>query len=474
MLKSRRGSFTLGISGLIFVLAACTEEAPDKPKIDAAVKDAVSGGDLKQNTNLEGGAGEGILPDNGVPAPPQRCPALPAPDPQQGKITRVDSSQVGSLSALVSAAEPGETFLFADGHYELKGEYLWIKAAGVTLRSESGDRGAVILNGNYQTTEIITVAASDVTVADLTIREAYTHGIHVVATAEDPAHRAKIYNVQVIDSREQAIKINVNAPDRYPDQGLVACSRLELTDVGRPQVNPTSGGCYTGGVDAHQAQDWVVRDNVITGFWCATGLAEHAVHFWRGGRGTIVERNRLVNNARGVGFGLGSSGDARSYSDQPCAALGAAYIGHYEGVIRNNFIFVDDPGLLGSASGFDCGVCLWSACNAQVLHNTIVATGSNFSSVEWRFAGSQGIEISNNLTTHPMQAREDAQAHKITNLEGAALTLFKDGAGGELHLAADAAEAIDHGTALAAGLCSEDFDGDLRDSTPDIGADEVR
>ena len=239
-------------------------------------------------------------------------------------------------------------------------------------------------------------------------------------------------------------------------------------------MNPAHGGCYTGGVDAHRSRDWVVRDNLITGFWCDTGLAEHAVHFWQGGRGNIVERNRLVNNARGVGFGMYSSGDARTFGDQPCAGQGAAYVGHYEGIIRNNFIFVDDPGLLGSPTGFDCGVCLWSACGARVAHNSIVSTGSNFSSVEWRFEGSKGIEISNNLTTHPMMAREDAQALKTTNLEGAALSLFRDGPGGDLHLAPSAVEAIEQGTALPAGVCGDDIDGEPRVGAPDIGADEVR
>lgn len=67
------------------------------------------------------------------------------------------------------------------------------------------------------------------------------------------------------------------------------------------------------------------------------GVAEHAVHFWNGARDTIVERNAIVDCARGVGFGLGETGNGndRQYADDPYHGM---YIGHYDGVIRNNFI----------------------------------------------------------------------------------------------------------------------------------------
>ena len=60
------------------------------------------------------------------------------------------------------------------------------------------------------------------------------------------------------------------------------------------------------------------------------------------------------------------------------------------------------------------------------------------------------------------------------NLENAQLSLFADGSNGDLHLASSATEAIDQGAAVAAGLCDDDIDGEPRDSSPDIGADEVQ
>jgi len=400
------------------------------------------------------------------------CPPLPGPA-AGSNIIDVSTSDLGNLTSIVASASTGDTIRFASGTYDLNGEYLWISTPGITLRSASGNRDDVVLNGNYTTTEIITVAASDVTIADITIREANTHPIHVV-TGGANTENTLIYNVHIIDPREQAIKVNPNDDGFYVDNGEVACSHIELTSAGRPHVQPDPGGCYTGGFDGHQAWGWVLRDNTIEGFWCSTGLAEHAIHCWRGCRDTLVERNRLINNARGVGFGLSNSGDARTYSDNPCPAAGGGYVGHYDGIVRNNFVFANDPGLLSSPDGFDCGICFWSACGAQAVHNTIMSTGNNFSSIEWRFSTSTGVQILNNIASHPLRERDGASGTQDGNLESAGLSLFVDGQNGDLHLASGATSAIDQGASIPAGLCDEDIDGDARDSNPDIGADEVQ
>jgi hypothetical protein len=331
----------------------------------------------------------------------------------------------------------------------------------------------VVIDGNYASTEIITVAASDVTIAEVSITRAYTHPIHVTSSDLGDTTGTLIYRVSIVDPREQSIKINPHAEGFYADGGTVACSSLRLTDEGRPHVNPTSGGCYTGGVDAHQARGWTVRDNRIEGFWCPSGLSEHAVHFWTGGRDTVVERNTLIDNARGIGFGLRDSGSARTYEDAPCPqADTGTYVGHFGGVVRNNFIHASSPALFGSDSGFDCGICLTSACGAEVIHNTIVSTGEVFSSIEWRFPGSVGVEIHNNLATHAFRERDGATANLSGNIQDASLALFVDGDNGDLHLTADASAAIDRGTLLEAGLCDFDIDGERRSTPPDIGADE--
>ena len=410
--------------------------------------------------------GEALTPAS----PASSCPALPAPT---GNIVDVDSVQ--ELQNAVNSAAPSDTIRIADGTYNLNGVYLWIDVPGVTLRSASGNRTAVILNGNYNSTEIITVAASNVTLADLTLREARTHPIHVVTSDGSDTLNTLIYNVHIIDPGQQAIKINPSGGGGFTDNGTIACSHIELTDAGRPWIWTINSSCYTGGVDAHQSRDWVVRDNYIEGFWCGSGLSEHAVHFWRGSRGTVVERNELVDNARGIGFGLMTSGAARTYPDDPCPSAEGAYVGHYEGIVRNNFIYASRTALFDSGAGFDCGICLWAACGAQAVHNTVASTQDPFSSIEWRFDVT-AVEIINNLTTGLLRDRGGTITTLAGNLADQNPDLFFMNMGnGDLHLRPDASLAIDQGAALPADLCTDDFDNDPRpvNGVPDVGADEV-
>jgi len=398
----------------------------------------------------------------------------PLPEPSSNTIV-VAPAEAASLAGTVASAEVGDTVLLEDGTYELDGAALWINASGVTIRSRSGDRDAVILDGAYRSTEIVTVAASNVTVADLTIKRAYTHAIHVVSTDQGDTLDTLIYNVHIVDSREQAIKINPHAAGiHFTDSGTLACSHLELTDAGRPHVNPDPGGCYTGGVDAHQSRGWIIRDNRIEGFWCPEALAEHGVHMWRGCRDTLVERNRFIDNARAVGLGMANSGEARVYEDDPCPVGG--YVGHQGGIVRNNFIFASRPELTNASGALDCGICFWSACRARALHNTIVSTGGAVSAIEWRFATSTGIEIANNLVTHQLWERENASAVQYGNLtvDSSELTrIFVDATAFDFHLTSDAETAIDQGVPITDNACPDDIDGERRQGAPDIGADEL-
>lgn len=387
-------------------------------------------------------------------------------------IISVDPSQASQLQSIISSAKPGDTILLADGVYKLEGSNLWLSTPGISLRSSSGNPAGVILDGSYKSSEVITVAASDITIAELTISRASTHPLHVISSNLGNTENTLIYRVNLIDPGEQAIKINPHAEGSYVDNGTVACSSIKLTEQGRPHVNTAAGGCYTGGIDAHQARDWTIRDNYIEGFWCASGLSEYAIHFWRGSRDTLIERNFLKDNARGIGLGMMNSGAARSYDDNSCPEAKDAYIGHYGGIIRNNFIHASATGLFDSSAGFDCGICLWSSCKTTTTHNTIVSTANNFSSIEWRFAGSAGHAIYNNIATHSLRERDGASGNLKGNLEHAGLSLFVDGQQGDLHLTTTASSAIDKGLKLYPGVNDFDFDNEPRDRSPDIGADE--
>ncbi len=399
------------------------------------------------------------------------CPALPPPT---GITVTVDSEQ--AIWNAVNTATPGTSILIADGTYNLGANayYLWIDTPNVTLRSASGQRGGVILDDNYSGTEIITILASNVTIADLTLKRAGTHPIHVVSTDGGDTLNTLIYNVNIIDPGQQAIKINAHAAEVYfPDDGVVACSTIELTDAGRTKVLEINGSCYTGGVDGHQSRGWVVRDNIIKGFWCPTDLSEHGVHFWSGSRDTLVERNMFINNARGIGFGLRETGSGRIYSDDPCPGA-SGYVGHFGGIIRNNFIFAGSTELFNSQDGTDGGIALVQACGTQVIHNTVAFTQAPFAAIEWRFSNTDA-DLINNLVTHNYMDRGGV-ANLSSNLSDQPLSLFVDGPNGNLHLNSGASVAIDQATSVTAGLCDDDFDGQTRymGTAGDIGADEYQ
>ena len=394
------------------------------------------------------------------------CAPLPSPTGPTRTVHPGDDL-AGALSAVAS----GDTLLLGDGIYHAAN--LWIRTPGVTVRSERGDREKVIVDGDYKGGSIFEVQASNVTIADISVQHAQYHPIHIAPSGADLTGNV-VYNVHVIDPAQQAIKINANntgsSATHFADNGLVACSHLELTDAGRPHVDPVATGCYTGGIDAHEARGWTYRDNLIEGFYCATGIAEYGIHLWTGSRDDIVERNRLFNNTRAIGLGE-NPGSSRSYSDSPCPGVTTAM--HYGGIVRNNVILGDEPGLFASESGFDTGIALWDACGATVVHNTVYSTGAMFRALDARFAQTSG-QAANNFASHRIAVRDNATTI-ITghgNVETATAADFVDAANHDLHLSAQAATASDRGVPLDSGLCDEDFDGDPRGGARDIGADE--
>jgi hypothetical protein len=184
-------------------------------------------------------------------------------------------------------------------------------------------------------------------------------------------------------------------------------------------------------------------------------------------RGTLVERNRLFNNARGIGFGLGAADTGRTYSGGVCP--GATDVGHFEGEIRNNFIAAWDSGLFASAFRFDTGISLAQSCNTRVLHNSIASTQAPYNSIEWRFA-STSVTLTNNLATHVLMQRDNATATQAGNIASVNANIFVDVATGDLHLKPGSAPL---GQGVAGSGVTADLDGDARSGTaPDVGADE--
>lgn len=456
------------LSWIVLAMLAAACDAPSAPAdadvrrdgstAEAGARDASGARDADGESDAGGDAGS---------APPVTgCAPLP-PVPHDAIVVTPD--RAGELAQIVRDAPAGATIALADGIYatSASGEAnrrLVFRRPGVTLRSVSGDASRVILDGEYVTNELLYVAASDVTIAQVTLLRAVHHLAHVTSESAAPVTGVRFTGVRFVDSGEQQLKINPGTSDGWIDEGTIECSSFTLTDEGRPHVSRTGGGCYTGGIDAHAARGWIVRHNTFTGIYCAgEGLAEHAIHFWRSSRDTLVENNLVVDCARGIGFGLDDAMERRAYPDDPYP--GVRPIAHFDGVIRNNVIFARIP-------YYDTGIELHYARGARVIHNTVVSTEEAtgfFSSIDYRFPTTE-VLLANNLTRR-ITERDGGNATRMANLENAPLDLFVDALGLDFHLAEGAAAAIDRGVVLDdAGL---DMDGEPRDDgAPDLGADE--
>ncbi len=469
------------VSGVVlsWVLVGCgggdggeTSSDPDSATVDA-VADVTS--DVPTDALGDTGAGDGGAGDTGAgdagadavvdTAPPStRCAPLALP------AAFVEVTDKTKLVQTVFDAAAGSTIVLPDGTYDLGGKTLQLHSKGVTLRGKSGDRTKVILDAGYSTAagDAIQITADDVTVAHLTVRRAYDHPIHVYGLATADVKNPRVYDVHVLDPGQQGIKVNANAAfDHFVDGGLVACSRIELTDAGRTKVRDS---CYTGGIDIHASRGWVIRDNVVEGFFCASGLSEHGIHLWKGGRDNVVERNVIKDCARGIGFGLGESTVGRTYAGL-CG--GATLVGQYGGVIRNNTVFAGSAALFASAASFDTGIALEQACETVVAHNTVFSTSAPVSSsFEWRFARTNA-RFFNNLASHAFKDRgAGAVATRVGDQSAATAALFVDASKGDLHLVSTAS-VKDKGVAVPAGLCDDDLDAMPRTSLRDVGADEL-
>lgn len=353
-------------------------------------------------------------------------------------------STAGELAEAVRQANSGgdKTIVLRDGVYTLD-EMLWISAAGLSVYSQSGNRDAVVVQGRGMgggVTHVFNVAGSGFTAKNMTLRNVSQHAIQLQVDVDS----VLIQNLHILDTGEQMVKIPYDPSNMALrcDDGIMEHCLLEYSAGIGPQW-------YIGGIDAHNARNWVVRDNTFVGIRSpADATAEHAIHFWSSSQGTLVERNTIINCDRGIGFGLGDRG-------------------HSGGCVRNNMIYHD------ASQGFaDVGIALESAPGAEVYNNTIFQQHSYQNAIEYRFASTTGVLIANNLANRAIASRDGATGTVSHNITSAGAGWFVNASSGDLHLATPVAAVVDQGRTIS-GLVS-DFD---RDSRPqgtgiDIGADE--
>jgi hypothetical protein len=361
-------------------------------------------------------------------------------------IQAVVVSSVSQLESAINNANNGgdKEILLQDGTYVLN-DSLAIWADGITVGSISGHRNSVIIKGQGMTggvTHIFNVPGSSFTVKDITIGWVANHAIQLWGNNNSSNNR--ISNLRIVDTYEQMVKVSYDSSSsNSSENGIMENCLLEYSAGVGPQY-------YIGGIDAHQAKNWIIRNNVFKHISSpGNDVAEHAIHFWSGSQGTLVENNLIIDCDRGIGFGLGSRG-------------------HSGGIIRNNMIYHSS-----TDHGFaDVAIGLESASNAQVYNNTIYMANSYPYAIEYRFSGTSGCSIINNLCNKVIISRDGGSASLSSNITNASSSWFSQVSSGDLHLASQVTQVIDQGTPVS-GLVT-DFDGDSRPqgSGIDIGADE--
>jgi len=374
-------------------------------------------------------------------------PPGPLPPPQGAVVT---VSTVAQLQQAVAALTSNTTIVIAAGTYQLTAPlYINGSFANVGIRGATGNRDQVVLVGKGM------AAANDggvpfgiwvggnvqgVTIAHLTIRDIFNHPIILNAGTEAPL----IHNVRLINAGQQFIKANPDGAGGGVDDGIVEYSVIEYTG--------TSRDSYTNGVDVHSGNNWTIRHNLFRNIRAPQGqLAGPAVLMWNHSANSLVDGNTFLNCHREISLGL----IQRTPDD------------HVGGIVRNNFVHRN---LFGDG---DAAVLVADSPGTQVLHNTLLVTGTYANAIEYRFPNSTGVLVAYNAADANVAARDGATGSVAGNVTNATTAMFVSPAIGDLHLRATAAALLDKvGTPLAAA--GVDWDGEARPSgATDIGADEL-
>ncbi len=368
-------------------------------------------------------------------------------------------STAASIVAAVRGMVSGRTVVIEAGEYELPATLHVTRGLhDVAIRGATGVADDVVLRGPGMGARsgpvphgVLIGRATDVLVADLTIRGVPYHAVQV--QGEQGAERVRLYGLHLVDAGEQFVKVSTaGPPGPYSDDGIVACSTIEYAD--------RAPSDYTNGVDVLAGRGWTVRDNVFRRIRAPVGdLAGPAVLMWRNSIDSRVERNLFLECDRGIALGLAAP-------DPALARDGESTYDHQSGVVRNN-IFRRGP---DSATG-DIGISINYARDAVVVHNTVIQNGTfAFGAIEYRFPVTTAL-VRDNLTDAPVWRRDGARAEVRGNITGAEADWFVDEAAGDLHLVAGAPP-VD--ASRASPEVTDDFDGQPRpySSGADTGADE--
>jgi hypothetical protein len=379
-----------------------------------------------------------------------KAPQLPTPDGELIRVTNVDQ-----LFNAVECVKPGGTILIADGHYMMP-RYLEIRTDNVTMRSESGNREKVILDGaESQHGELIGVrSCSGVTFADFTIQNIKHNGFKL--NSDFNIQKITIYNCVIHNIWERGVK-GVKVPEENRDQIRPKGCRVQYclfyNDRAKqfsddPADNPnTFDGNYIGGIDTMFAKDWVISDNVFIGIHGRTGQARGAIFIWHDSQDCIVERNIIIDCDTGIALG-----NSHKPEDIAIHCIGL--------IVRNNFV----------TRAPENGIVADYTRNCRILHNTIHDPDSRLERLIRLVHDNAGLVVANNLLSGPpMRIETDSKMEIKDNFNKDVTASFINSENGNLHLKDEVPQLR---SAKRLSDVPSDIDNQSRNDPTDFGADE--
>jgi parallel beta helix pectate lyase-like protein len=381
-----------------------------------------------------------------------KAPPLPKP---KGQVIRVTNPK-----ELLQAAEdvkPGGTILLADGLYQMP-KWLTIKTDNVTMRSESGKRERVVLDGSkVKRGELVIVSrCTGVTIADLTIQNVRWNGFKI--DSHRNTHNVTIYNCIIHNIWQRGVK-GVGVPPKDGVRQYIRNCRIQYCLFYNDRAKRKSDDPekpyrgfrinYIAGIDVMCAKGWVISDNVFVGIR-GKEWGRGAIFMWIDSRDCIIERNIIIDCDAGI-----SLGNPHARDRVPRHATGC--------IVRNNFV----------TRGPEAGIKAIHTQDCKILNNTVHEPKSRQKRLLWLIFDNDGLVVKNNLLSGPGGVRNTAKGKIIlkNNLSLDATEFFVDPKNGNLHLKKPLPAAVDKAEPLPD--VTNDVDGKARGKLPDIGADEL-
>ena len=308
-----------------------------------------------------------------------KAPALPAPS---GEVVNV--ANVAQLYQAAKTVAPGGTILMADGHYKMP-RFFEITTDRITLRSASGDRNKVIIDGiGAEHGELIAIRdCKGVTIADVTVQNIKWNGIKInsdLSADEVVVHNCVIHNIWQRGVKAPAVpqdKQELSPRDCVVRYCLFYNDRAKRFADDETDTPKTFDGNYIGGIDAKNTVDWKIHHNVFIGIQGRTREGRGCIYISENGRGCKIENNIFVDSDIAIALGNPTLG----YS--PLQAIDC--------VAKNNVV-ADCP---------ETGILACFTRNCTIANNTIYDPPGRLRRLIWVQKSNDGLQVKNNLLIGP-------------------------------------------------------------------------